>query len=110
MDAGDIVDGEWWEPRAEPETAVPEAIRARARLAQAVALRDMANSWQRQGRVVSQPAPKLVLVASSSKPVSATWLASCGGSRSERARAAESLAINDFISRPLRPHPPLRSI
>jgi len=38
------------------------------------------------------------------------WQAACGGSRLERARAAETVALNDYIFRPRRPHPPLRSI
>ena len=106
MDYEDIVDAEWRELL--PERDVPAAVRARARLAQAVALRDMTSSWRRHGRVISAPAPRLQLV-SRDRP-DPLWQAACGGSRSERARAAETVAVNDFLSRPRPPHPPLRSI
>jgi hypothetical protein len=116
MPSDEIVDGEWREIRAEPRALpdatkqeVPAAVRARARLAQAVALRDMTSSWRGAGRTVSAPSPRLWEVGSSRR-TAPLWLASCGGSRIERARAAETAAINDFLSRPRRQHTPLRSI
>lgn len=81
-------------------------MRARARLAQAIALRDMELGWRRKGRTVSALAPRFQL-ASHMDPL---WQAACGGSRSERARAAETLAVNELIRRPRPPLPPLRSI
>lgn len=109
MDPEEIIEAEWREVPRDAAGDIPEALRARARLAQSVALRDMANSWQRYGRLVSTPAPR-VLSMGSSKPIAPLWLASCGGSPAERARAAETAAVNDFLNRPARPHPPLRSI
>ena len=113
MDSEDVIDGEWRElPEAAgelPPSDIPTAIRARARLAQAKALRDMSHRWQRGGTVISAPAPRLQLVSGGRRP-DALWLASCGGSRGERARAAEQLSVEDFLRRPRRPCPPLRSI
>ncbi|HLQ31239.1 MAG TPA: hypothetical protein VK457_00990 [Chloroflexota bacterium] len=111
MDSEDIIEGEWRElpPPDDPSPDVPPAVRARARLAQAVALRDMESSWQARGRVVSAPAPRLRPVPPHGE-LDSLWLASHSASRSERARAAERLAMHDFLSRPRRPHPPLRSI
>jgi len=108
----DIVDAEWRDLPLEPpagDRKVPEAVRSRARLAQSTALRDMTSSWRRHGRVVSEPAPRLQLVGGE-RYIDPLWLASCGGNRLERARAAEVVALNDFIHRPPSPHPPLRSI
>jgi len=91
------------------QSDVASAIRARARLAQAVALRHMEHGWHGHGRVVSAPASRLRLVSSRAE-ADPILLASCGDTQRERARAAETLAINDFLSRPPRPHPPQRSM
>jgi hypothetical protein len=115
MDVLEIEDAEWRElpelgvrqPADEDRTrtaGVPAAIRARARLAQSVALRAMESSWSGGGRVISAPAPRL-RDTSSSHSLDGLWLASCGGSRSERARAAEALAIEAFLARAARPRP-----
>jgi hypothetical protein len=114
MDSLEIEDAQW---RQLPDERQPEAdtgdmavVRARARLAQATALRDMESTWRRGGRrVISAPAPRLCEIGRGRSP-SLIWLASCGGTRAERARAAEALAVDDFLNRPPRPRPPLRSI
>jgi len=113
----DIEDAEWWELSAAPEPALreqaqlpartPAAIRARAHLAQAIALRDMELSWHSTVRVISGLSPRMCVAG---RPPSPRWLASCGSSRSQRARAAETVALDDFLTRPARPYPPLRSI
>jgi len=113
----DIEDAEWREipdeapvHAREPVADVPPAVRARARLAQTVALRDMKASWRGARRTVSAPSPRVWEVSAGGRRPSPLWLASCGGSRTERAHAAEALAVEDFLSRPARPCPPLRSI
>ena len=53
--------------------------------------------------------PSLQLVSSRADPDS-LWMDSCRGSQVERARAAETLAINAFLSRLPRPHAPQRSM
>jgi|GEM_PF-6345039 hypothetical protein len=107
MDFDDVVDAEWRELPPE-RSDLPAAVRARARLAQALALRDMTSSWRRHGPVISEPSPRLRPADRLERDT--LWTAACGGSRSERARAAEILAVNDFLSR-LRPaYTPLRSI
>ena len=127
MEATDVDDGIWCElpangtrpqqdacqapgPDLGQTNAVPAALRARARLAQAVALKDMKESWRNSGRrFISSPAPRLC-DSRSRWGQSPLWLASCGGSRFERARAAEELSLEDFLGRPPKPCPPLRSI
>ena len=76
-----------WEPSP--------VMRARARLAQAVALRDMQASGRGWGRRVAAPAPRLQLISR----MDPLWRAACGDGRMERARAAETVAVNGFISR-----------
>jgi hypothetical protein len=112
MNPGDVVDAEWRElpqsggmpPDGRDAFDVAPAIRARARLAQAVALRHMEHGRHGFGRVVTAPAPQLRLFSSRDEP-DPIWLASCGDTQGERARAAETLAINDFLSRRPRQHP-----
>lgn len=103
MDQSDVVDAEWWEPEQDPARLLPELAgpihlvefqRARARLAQSVALGDMTRGW-RGGRRVSRLTPRLQLV-----PDTVT----------ERARVTERELVDDIISRPARPCVPLRSI
>lgn len=83
-----------------------EALQARARLAQAVALRDLGAHLRHWGRTVSAPAPRLVPV----EHIDTLWQAACSGSRWEQARAAEALAVDSFVLRPPAPIAPLRSI
>jgi len=102
MQDPEIVDAVWWELREDPRHQPPRAAdppldarQARARLAQSVALGDIARGRRYGGRMVSRPTPALTPVP---------------GTLTERARAVERQYLDNILGRPPRICPPLRSI
>ena len=102
MQDPEIVDAVWWELKDYPRHQLPpasdpppDARRASARLAQSVALGDIARGRRYGGRMVTRPTLALI-----SLPRTLT----------ERARAVERQYLASILGRPLRTCPPLRSI
>jgi hypothetical protein len=111
MERRTIEDAQWRElpARWNGGRRVPDAIRARARLAQSTALRDMLRSWRSGGLTVTAVAPRLRAVGSPSWYEPA-WQAASAPSHHERAQAAERQGLSNLLDRPSRGPAPLRSI